>query len=54
MEAGEVGFHDEKAVKRIKVSTRNGPLLRKLEKTKRELFPDLRRESKDLIVCIDS
>jgi hypothetical protein len=47
MEAGEVGFHDEKEVRRIKVATRNGPLLRKLEKTKVERFPDLRRERED-------
>ena len=47
MEAGEVGFHDEKAVRKMKVATRNGPLLRKLEKTKVERFPDLRQERED-------
>ena len=47
MVAGEVGFHDEKAVRRHKVPTKNGPLLRKLEKTKKEFFPDLRRELED-------
>lgn len=47
MEAGEVGFHDEKAVHRYRVPTKNGPLLRKLEKTKREAFPDLRQERED-------
>ena len=47
MEAGEVGFHDEKAVRKMKVATRNGPLLRKLEKTKVERHPDLRQERED-------
>ncbi len=47
MEAGEVGFHDEKAVKKMKVATRNGPLLRKLEKTRVEKFPDLRQQRED-------
>ena len=47
MEAGEVGFHNEKAVRKAKVATKNGPLLRKLEKTKEERFPDLRQERED-------
>ncbi len=47
MVAGEVGFHDEKAVQKMKVPTRNGPLLRKLEKTKEERNPDLRQERED-------
>jgi hypothetical protein len=47
MVAGEVGFHDEKAVKKLKVPTRNGPLLRKLDKTKVEKQPDLRKERED-------
>ena len=47
MEAGEVGFYDEKAVRRMKVATKNGPLLRKLEKSREERFPDLRQERED-------
>ena len=47
MVAGEVGFHDEKAVRKHKVPSKNGPLLRKLEKTKREEFPDLRKALED-------
>lgn len=47
MEPGEVGFHDEKAVRRAKVSTRNNSLLRQLDKTKEERFPDLRKEREE-------
>jgi hypothetical protein len=47
MEAGEVGFYDEKAVRRMKVASKNGPLLRKLEKSREERFPDLRQERED-------
>lgn len=47
MVAGEVGYFNEKLVKRTRVGTRDGPLLRKLEKTKRELFPDLRKDREE-------
>jgi hypothetical protein len=44
---GEVGFHNEKLVRKIKVPMKNGPLVRKLEKSKKEVFPDLRKEKED-------
>ena len=47
MVAGEVGFQNEKLVYKRKVSTKDGPLLRKLEKTKVEKFPDLRQMKED-------
>jgi len=47
MVAGEVGFHDEGAVRKVKVGKRDGPLLRKLAKTKEERHPNLKKDRED-------
>jgi len=44
MEVGQVGFHDEKAVKKIKVEKRSNEIINRLNKTKKELYPDLELE----------
>ncbi|KAH8306542.1 hypothetical protein KR018_009727 [Drosophila ironensis] len=50
MEAGQVGYHDEKAVRRIKLEKRVNEIVNRLNKTKTEVeHPDLRgeREARD-------
>ena len=44
MEVGQVGFHDLKLVRRVKVATRKNEIVNRLNKTKTELFPDLAEE----------
>ncbi|KZF25518.1 DUF814-domain-containing protein [Xylona heveae TC161] len=44
MAVGQVGFKDQKKVKRVLVPTRENPIVNRLNKTKVEKFPDLREE----------
>jgi|Transcript_37969 hypothetical protein len=44
MDVGQVGFHDNKKVKRVTVAKRKNPIINKLEKTRVEKFPDLQAE----------
>ncbi|KAL1652198.1 hypothetical protein SLS58_000325 [Diplodia intermedia] len=47
MAVGQVGFKDNKKVKRIHVVERENPIINRLNKTKVEKFPDLRQERED-------
>ncbi|OJD40836.1 coiled-coil domain-containing protein 25 [Diplodia corticola] len=47
MAVGQVGFKDNKKVKRIHVVERENPIINRLNKTKVEKFPDLRLEKED-------
>ncbi|TMW50449.1 hypothetical protein DOY81_004445 [Sarcophaga bullata] len=49
MEAGQVAYHNEKAVKKIRVEKRRNEIINRLNKTKTEEYPDLRelREKRD-------
>lgn len=40
----QVGFHNQKLVKRFKIPTRKNEIINRLNKTKTERFPDLRAE----------
>jgi len=44
MEVGQVGFHKEKEVRKMKVAKRVNDIVNRLNKTKKEEFPDLRAE----------
>ncbi|CAI6332568.1 unnamed protein product [Periconia digitata] len=44
MAVGQVGFKDQKKVKRVHVEKRENPIVNRLNKTKVEKFPDLREE----------
>ncbi|KAL1652999.1 hypothetical protein SLS61_004620 [Didymella pomorum] len=44
MAVGQVGFKNNKLVKRIHVEARENPIVNRLNKTKVEKFPDLREE----------
>mmetsp|Transcript_23025 Transcript_23025/g.39161 ORF Transcript_23025/g.39161 Transcript_23025/m.39161 type:complete len:211 (+) Transcript_23025:35-667(+) len=44
MATGQVGFHNNKAVKRVLVAKRINAIVNRLDKTKKELNPDLRAE----------
>ncbi|XP_044266922.1 coiled-coil domain-containing protein 25 [Tribolium madens] len=44
MEVGQVGFHKEKEVRKIKVAKRVNEIVNRLNKTKREEHPDFRAE----------
>ena len=44
MEVGQVGFHDDKLVRKIKVEKRKNEIVHRLNKTKVEAFPDLALE----------
>lgn len=44
MATGQVGFKDNKLVKKTLVETRENPIVNRLNKTKVEKFPDLRQE----------
>ncbi len=44
MAVGQVGFKDQKKVKKILVPARENPIVNRLNKTKVEKFPDLRME----------
>ncbi|CAG9099735.1 Coiled-coil domain-containing protein 25 [Plutella xylostella] len=49
MEVGQVAFHKDKEVRKVKVAKRNNDIVNRLNKTKKESFPDLRieRETRD-------
>ncbi|XP_065366685.1 coiled-coil domain-containing protein 25 [Calliphora vicina] len=49
MEAGQVAYHSEKAVKKIRVEKRRNDIVNRLNRTKTEEYPDLRqqREKRD-------
>eukprot|EP01126_Amoeba_proteus_P011298 TRINITY_DN14544_c0_g1_i11.p1 TRINITY_DN14544_c0_g1~~TRINITY_DN14544_c0_g1_i11.p1 ORF type:complete len:192 (-),score=42.57 TRINITY_DN14544_c0_g1_i11:289-864(-) len=47
METGQVGFHDEKLVKKFKNVRKEASVLNRLLKTKREEFPDLKQQQED-------
>ena len=44
MDTGTIGFHDEKAVVRVKVPEKDKDAIKRLNKTKREEYPDLEAE----------
>lgn len=47
MAVGQVGFKDNKKVKRLHVEQRLNPIVNRLNKTKVEKYPDLRQEKQD-------
>lgn len=47
MATGQVGFHDNKKVKRVYVQKRENVIVNRLNKTKVEKYPDLRQERQD-------
>lgn len=47
MATGQVGFHDNKMVRRVYVEKRENAIVNRLNKTKVEKFPDLRQEKAD-------
>jgi hypothetical protein len=47
MATGQVGFKNDKLVKKIHVAARENPIVNRLNKTKVEKFPDLRQEKAD-------
>lgn len=47
MATGQVGFKDQKMVKKIHVPARENPIVNRLNKTKVEKYPDLRQEKAD-------
>lgn len=50
MVVGQVGFHDEKQVKYMKVEKRINDIVNRLNKTKQELYPDLLAEKESWLV----
>ncbi|ODV91593.1 hypothetical protein CANCADRAFT_18463, partial [Tortispora caseinolytica NRRL Y-17796] len=49
MVAGQVGFKNPRLVKRVLVPTRTNAIINRLEKTKKESFPDLQKERNDYL-----
>ncbi|EME28775.1 uncharacterized protein Gasu_38240 [Galdieria sulphuraria] len=47
MDVGQVGFKDRKSVKTITVERRKNDIINRLEKSKREAFPNLAQEKED-------
>lgn len=47
MATGQVGFKDQKLVRRVYVAKRENPIVNRLNKTKVEKHPDLRQEKAD-------
>lgn len=47
MATGQVGFKDQKKVKRVYVAKRENAIVNRLNKTKVEKFPDFRQEKED-------
>jgi hypothetical protein len=47
MQVGQVGFKNDRKVKRILVPQRENPIVNRLNKTKVEKQPDLRQEKED-------
>lgn len=48
-QAGQVAFHKDKDVRKVRVAKRSNEIVNRLNKTKKEYFPDLRieRETRD-------
>ncbi|XP_059059321.1 coiled-coil domain-containing protein 25 [Achroia grisella] len=44
MEVGQVAFHKDKDVRKVRVAKRSNEIVNRLNKTKKEQFPDLRQE----------
>jgi hypothetical protein len=44
MEVGQIGFHSQRAVKKIKVAKKDKDIIRRLERTKNEMEQDFRAE----------
>lgn len=44
LQVGQVAFHRDKDVRKVKVAKRSNEIINRLQKTKREAFPDLRQE----------
>lgn len=44
MEVGQVGFHENKAVRKVKVERKINEIINRLEKTQKERHPDLQAE----------
>jgi len=49
MAVGQVGFKDQKKVKRVLVPQRENPIVNRLNKTKIEKFPDLAMEKEEIL-----
>lgn len=47
MATGQVGFKDQKMVRRVYVQKRENPIVNRLNKSKVEKYPDLRQEKAD-------
>ena len=47
MEVGQVGFFKQKAVRRVHVKTRENVIVNRLNKTKREEYPDLKAQREE-------
>ncbi|CAG9784526.1 unnamed protein product [Diatraea saccharalis] len=49
MEAGQVAFHKDKDVRKVRVAKKSNEIVNRLNRTKKEAFPDLRleRENRD-------
>ncbi|XP_063358601.1 coiled-coil domain-containing protein 25 [Cydia amplana] len=47
MEAGQVAFHKDKDVRKVRVAKRHNEIVNRLNKTKKESFPDLRQEREE-------
>lgn len=47
MATGQVGFHNNKMVKKVHVEKRENPIVNRLNKTREEKFPDLRAEKEE-------
>eukprot|EP00871_Galdieria_phlegrea_P002645 jgi/Galph1/3381/GphlegSOOS_G2019.1 len=47
MDIGQVGFKDRKLVRHVTVEKRQNDIINRLEKTKREAYPDLAQEKED-------
>lgn len=48
MATGQVGFHNQKLVKRVYVEKRENVIVNRLNKTKVEKFPDLKAEKEEM------
>lgn len=48
MATGQVGFHNQKLVKRVYVEKRENVIVNRLNKTKGEKFPDLKAEKEEM------
>lgn len=47
MAVGQVSFHDDREVKKVLVRQRENPIVNRLNKTKVEKHPDLKKEKDD-------